>query len=107
MRSKGQDPYARQRRDTDEAFAFRQRMAQPDAKEKYKQRSSIAEFPNAECRNRGLQQFRVRGLQKVKAVALWYALAFNFLRMTHHADDSSSSSRPLLGATNCVCWWMA
>ena len=83
MRSKGQDPYARQRRDTDEAFAFRQRMAQPDAKEKYKQRSSIAEFPNAECRNRGLQQFRVRGLAKVKAVALWYALAFNFLRMTH------------------------
>ncbi len=82
MRKKGKDPYARRRDDTDEMFAFRQRMATEEAKELYKQRPSIAEFPNAECRNRGLHQFRVRGLEKVKTVSLWYALVFNFMRMT-------------------------
>ena len=81
LRANGKDPHARQRRDTDEMFAFRQRMAREDAKQLYKQRPSVAEFPNAECRNRGLHQFRVRGLAKVKAVALWHAITFNFMRM--------------------------
>lgn len=83
MREKGTDPYARQRDDTDEMFAFRQRMATEEAKELYKQRPSIAEFPNAECRNRGLHQFRVRGSNKVRTVTLWYAITFNFMRMLH------------------------
>ena len=77
----GKDPHARQRRDTDEYAVFRARMAEPDYQKLYKTRPSIAEFPNADCRNRNLRQFRVRGLVKVKAVALWHALAFNFLRL--------------------------
>jgi hypothetical protein len=81
LRKKGVDPYARQRRDTDETFAFRKRMGTDAAKALFKQRSSIAEFPNAECRNRGLHQFRVRSLVKVKAIALWHAVTFNLLRM--------------------------
>lgn len=76
----GKDPHARQRRDTDEYVAFRARMAEPEYQTLYKSRPSIAEFPNADCRNRNLRQFRVRGLVKVKAVVLWHALAFNFLR---------------------------
>jgi hypothetical protein len=83
MRDQGKDPHARRPGDTDEMFAFRQRMATDEAKARFKQRPSIAEFPNAECRNRGLHQFRVRGLKKVKAVALWYAITFNFLWMLH------------------------
>jgi transposase len=77
----GKDPHARQKGDSDQYAAFRARMAEPDYQELYRQRPSIAEFPNAECRNRNLRQFRVRGLAKVKAVVLWYALAFNLLRM--------------------------
>jgi transposase len=77
----GKDPHSRQRNDTDEYATFRSRMAEPEYQELYKSRPSIAEFPNADCRNRNLKQFRVRGLVKVKAVALWHALAFNFLRM--------------------------
>ena len=41
---------------------------------------ATAECSNAHARNRGLQQFPVRGLRKVKAVALWYALAHNLIR---------------------------
>ena len=81
MEKNGVDPHARQKYDTDESFAFRKRMATEEAKELYKKRPSIAEFPNAEFRNRGLNQFRVRGLVKVKAVALWHAITFNFMRM--------------------------
>lgn len=80
IRKKGNDPYARRKTDSDEMFAFRQRMATVEAQELYRQRPSIAEFPNAECRNRGMNQFRVRGLKKVKTVALWYAISFNLLR---------------------------
>jgi transposase len=79
----GNDPHARQRRDTDEYAQFRARMAEPEYQELYKSRPSIAEFPNADCRNRNLRQFRVRGLAKVKAVVIWSALAFNLLRMIH------------------------
>ncbi len=81
IRERGNDPYARARDDTDETYAFRQRMATEEAKELYKQRPSIAELPNAECRNRGLTQFRVRGQKKVRTVALWYAITINFMRM--------------------------
>ena len=79
---RGGDPHARRAGDTDEMAAFRERMATDDAKNILKQRPSIAEFPNAECRNRGLHQFRVRGLDKVRTVSLWYAIVFNFMRMT-------------------------
>jgi len=81
MKQKGTDPHTPKPGDSPEMIRFRERMATDEAKENYKRRPSIAEFPNAVCRNRGLQQFRVRGLKKVKVVALWYALTFNFLRM--------------------------
>jgi transposase len=81
IEKRGGDPYERRAKDTDEMAAFRERMRSDEAKAIYKQRPSIAEFPNAECRNRGLYQFRVRGLEKVKTVALWYAITFNFMRM--------------------------
>jgi hypothetical protein len=81
IEQRGGDPYERRAQDTEEMAAFRERMKSDEAKALYKQRPSIAEFPNAECRNRGLHQFRVRGLEKVKTVALWYAITFNFLRM--------------------------
>lgn len=78
---RGGDPYARRAHDTNEMAAFRERMATEEAKAIFKQRPSIAEFPNAECRNRGLHQFRVRGLNKVRTISLWYAITFNFMRM--------------------------
>ena len=80
---RGGDPHARRAHDTDAMLAFRQRMTTEDSKAILKQRPSIAEFPNAECRNRGLHQFRVRGLEKVRTATLWYAITFNFMRMLH------------------------
>jgi transposase len=77
----GKNPYAGKPGDSAEMAAFRVRMGTQEGKDIYKRRSAIAEFPNADCRNRGLTQFRVRGLVKAKTQALWHVLAFNFSRM--------------------------
>lgn len=77
----GKDPHSRQKGDTDQFESFRKRMAEPYYQELYKSRPSVAEFPNADCRNRNLRQFNVRGINKVKAVVLWHAIAFNIMRM--------------------------
>jgi hypothetical protein len=59
---------------------WRRRMATDEAKAIYRERAATAECVNALARNRGLQRFLVRGLRKVKAVVLWYALAHNLMR---------------------------
>ena len=59
---------------------WRQRMASAEAKEIYKLRAATAECVNAQARNRGLQRLPVRGLAKLKCVALLFALAHNLMR---------------------------
>ena len=76
----GRNPYEPLARDSTIIARWRERMGCSEAKEIYKQRAATAECVNAIARGRGLQQFVVRGLQKVKAVALWYALAHNLKR---------------------------
>ncbi|MFN9186134.1 MAG: transposase, partial [Betaproteobacteria bacterium] len=66
---------------------WRSRMAWPDIKEIYKQRAATAECVNALARNRGLQRLPVRGLVKVRAVAMLYALAHNLMRMAKIAPQ--------------------
>ncbi len=74
------DPHTPREDDSPEVAAWRQRMATDEAKIIYRQRAATAECVNALARNRGLQRFLVRGLRKVKAVALWYALVHNVMR---------------------------
>jgi hypothetical protein len=76
----GQDPHAARSGDSEAVAAWRARMGTQPAKQIYKQRASTAECVNAIARNRGLRQFLVRGLPKVLAVALWFALAHNLMR---------------------------
>ena len=77
----GKDPYAPKPRDSEAVQRFRARMGTEAGQAMYSRRAGIAEFPNADCRNRSLTQFRVRGLVKAKAQTLWHVLAFNFMRM--------------------------
>jgi transposase len=74
------DPHTPRAGDSPAVAEWRQRMATPEAKEIYKERAATAECVNAIARNRGFQQFRVRGLFKARAVALWYVLAHNLMR---------------------------
>lgn len=63
--------------DPPELAAWRLRMGEEGARTIYRERAAAAELPNAQARNRGLVQFPVRGAEKVKIIALWYALAHN------------------------------
>lgn len=79
-RAKGIDPFAPTPKDAPEIADWRQRMGLTESKEIYKERASTAEWVNAQARNRGLQQFRVRSLKKVKDVAMWFAIVHNLIR---------------------------
>jgi hypothetical protein len=79
-RKEGRDPHQPLPGDSATIAEWRQRMGTPAAKEIYKERAATAECVNAISRNRGLQQFLVRGLEKVRTVVLWFAIAHNLMR---------------------------
>lgn len=82
----GKDPYSPKKGDKAGMRALRGRMGTEAAKTIYTQRAATAEWVNAGMRNRGLYQFLVRGLTKVKAVVLMQALAHNLfatIRLCH------------------------
>ena len=74
------DPYQPTENDSAAVAEWRRRMKTAAAKRIYKERAATAECVNGQARNRGLLRFLVRGIDKVKAVALWYALAHNMSR---------------------------
>lgn len=58
--------------------AHQAKMATERAKEAYRKRGEVAEFPNAWLKDKiGLRKFRLRGLAKAKIEALWACLAYN------------------------------
>lgn len=72
------EPCTYERKDSPGVAAWRRRMSTPAALLVYQQRAATAETVNAETRRyRGLGRFLVRGLRKVRCVALWSALAYN------------------------------
>jgi len=79
-RKPGRDPHQPLPGDSATIAQWRQRMGTPEARQIYKERAATAECVNAISRNRGLRQFLVRGLRKVRAVALWFAIAHNLMR---------------------------
>ena len=61
-----------------EVKAFLTKMQTPEAKEAYRKRGPIAEFPYAWIKEKiHLRQFRLQGLLKVKMECLWACLTYN------------------------------
>ncbi|MBU0494707.1 MAG: transposase, partial [Chloroflexi bacterium] len=89
------DRYAPLPTDSAAIAAWRQRMGTAAGKALYKQRC-LVELPNAQARVRyGVQQVRVRGLRKVRCVALWVALTHNmliWLRLREAAGHPAAAS---------------
>ena len=79
-KDKERDRYQALPADSPAVAQWRERMGTEEAKEIYKERAATAECVNAIARNRGLRQFTVRGLKKIKTVVLWYVLAHNMMR---------------------------
>jgi transposase len=66
--------------DSEAVASWRKRMKTEEAKGIYKDRAATVECVNAQARNHGLVRLLVRGIEKVKAVALWHAIAHNVRR---------------------------
>jgi transposase len=79
-RKAGVDPHSPRPGDSPTIRAWRARMATEVAKRIYKWRAATAECVNAKARRCGLSQLVVRGIEKVRAVALWFAIAHNLTR---------------------------
>jgi len=88
-KDKNRDPYKPLKGDSKAVASWRERMGIDEAKEIYKERASTAECVNAIARIRGLMQFTVRGLDKVKVSLLWFALAHNVMRATSLCPNGS------------------
>jgi len=59
-------------------IAYREKMETEEAKDKYRRRSEVAEFPNLWIKEKlGLRKFRLRGLTKVGMEAMWVCLTYN------------------------------
>jgi len=86
------DPHVALPTDSKAVADWRQRMGTAAAKQIYRLRGATAECVNAIARNRGLQQLRVRGLIKAKAVLLWYAIAHNLMRTLSLAAARQASA---------------
>ena len=66
--------------DSPAVAAWRQRMQSEAGRRVYKERAATSETVNADLKTfRGLHAFAVRGLKKVRCVALWSALAYNIM----------------------------
>jgi transposase len=76
---KDNDPYAPRPKDGAGVAAWRARMASDDGKAQYQIRT-ICECIHARWRNWNLRQVTVRGIAKVRAVVLCYALTNNLLQ---------------------------
>jgi transposase len=69
--------------DSDAIRAWKQRMDSEEGKKIYQQRAATSETVNAELRTyRGLTPLTVRGLDKIKCVALWCALSYNLIHFS-------------------------
>jgi transposase len=75
----GKDPYAPKKGDSEPVANWRIRMGTEAAKQIYRLRGQTAEWINAQCRNRGLQQMPVRGQPRCRIIALLHAIAHNIV----------------------------
>ncbi len=87
-KDKARDRYAPHPGDSAVIQAWRARMGTEGAQDTYRIRAATIECVNAQARSRfGLQQFRVRGVRKVRCVALWIALTHDLLLWIKHLSQ--------------------
>ncbi|MEI8125899.1 MAG: transposase [Parachlamydiaceae bacterium] len=71
------DALSPRKSDTPAMKRLRERMSTEESQIIYKNRGSTAEFANAVAKNRGMTEFKVRGIKKVKNMAMLYAVVHN------------------------------
>lgn len=74
------DPKKHVKKDHEAVIIWRDLIGTTQITELYKKRCSTAEFSNMHIKNQALREFSVRGLMKVKGMALLHAVSMNISR---------------------------
>jgi len=81
--------------DAEAIRARKQRMASEEGQKIYQQRAATSKTANADLPTyRGLVSLTVRGLDKIKCVALWCALAYNLTPLQQSVSQLKPRSKP-------------
>ena len=84
-KQKRKDPCDPRPGDSEAVAVWRARMGSAEGKEIYKLRGQTIETINADLKtHRGLDRLTVRGVDKIRCVATWSALAYNLLHFGRH-----------------------
>ena len=97
----GHNPYAAKKGDSPAMAAFRARMGEAGSKALDQLRGQTAELTNARARRHDLYQVRVRGLRKVLAVLVLFALGENLLRAAALRAAAASAAAVVRAAGVC------
>jgi transposase len=77
----------------EEVVAFRKKMESESAKQVYKKRGPVAEFPNAWIKEKiRLRKFRLRGLAKAGTEALWACLTYNAMQWIRLSNEALAAA---------------
>lgn len=76
---KGEDPLNLRKGDNAAMISLKNRMREEESKKLYGKRCETSEFVNAVAKNNGMQEFLVRGMEKVLNMALLYAVVNNMM----------------------------
>jgi transposase len=83
------------KQDSPAVQAFRTKMKTQEAKQLYRLRAQIAEFPHAWMKEKlGFRRFRLRGREKVRLEAVWTCLTYNiqqWIRLTWRPTELAAA----------------
>ena len=75
--------------------AFRRKMQTAEARQIYKQRGAVAEFPNAWIKERmGLRKFRLRGILKAGIELTWACFTYNLMQWIRLRRNTMAPAAP-------------
>ena len=77
---RGVDTKINKKNDSEAVKKWRKTLDTEEMKESYKNRCSTAEFSNAQTKNHGMQEFLVRGFEKVRGMVNLHAISHNICR---------------------------
>lgn len=101
-RAEGRGRWVERAEESEAMRAYLERMASPEGRQFYRQRSRYGEFPQLQIKGvLGLRRFHVRGWRKVRQEGMLWALAYNVMQWIRLVWRKLESAPPTLAAAAC------
>jgi hypothetical protein len=101
-RAQGRGRWVERAEESEAMQAYLNRMASPEGRQFYRQRSRYGEFPQLQIKGvLGLRRFHVRGWRKVRQEGMLWALAYNVMQWIRLVWRKLNSPPHKLATTTC------